>query len=267
MRNKKLFLFDEMKEAKHLYTKGFPDGNINYSEMYLVAKFIRDEFSYGEIRLEKAIINFCQTYNKNFNPVTEAYHVKKWVKSAMNYGLRKIDSVPISINEIKILREISNSKHRKLLFVTLIFSKALKKGNTRRGKEKRKRSNKYYIHYNNFSDIIRLAGINNMNDVALADIFHDYSQYFTFYNPERELLRLEYVDKFPDEDSTLVATDRIEDYYNIIFEKYFPVSHCAICGKEIIKNSNIQKYCKECAKIRSKEQHRELMRKRRAQDE
>lgn len=39
---------------------------------------------------------------------------------------------------------------------------------------------------------------------------------------------------------------------------------CSICGKEIIKNSNIQKYCKECAKIKDRKQHKEMMQKRRA---
>jgi len=42
------------------------------------------------------------------------------------------------------------------------------------------------------------------------------------------------------------------------------MSNCINCGKEIRKNSNIQKYCKECAKIIKSKQQKALMKKIRA---
>ena len=41
------------------------------------------------------------------------------------------------------------------------------------------------------------------------------------------------------------------------------ISYCIKCRKKIEKKSNIQKYCKECAKIVSREKHRKIMREKR----
>lgn len=42
------------------------------------------------------------------------------------------------------------------------------------------------------------------------------------------------------------------------------IEYCFNCGEKIKKGSNKQKYCKKCAEIISREQHKLLMRKRRA---
>lgn len=263
MRNKKSFSFDEEKDAEKIYNNGFVDGNIDYSKMYLVAKYIRQTFDYGEIRLEKALINFCKTQDKNFNPITEAKYIKKWVRSALNYDLRKIESVSISSKEIETLKKISSNKDRKLIFTILVFSKGLKKGSVKRDKSKLKTSDNYYIHYNNFADIIRLSRLNNVTETELADILHEYKHYFTFYNAERELIRINFIDK--DYKSEIIVNDlnNLINFYNIIFEAHRPTTFCIKCGNEIKKNSNIQKYCKSCAKIIRKEKQKLLMRKRR----
>jgi len=260
MRTKKHFSFDEEKDAEKLYNNGFPNGNIDYSQMYLVAKYIRQTFGYGEIRLEKAIIAFCKKQNKNFNPITEALSIKKWVKSAMNYDLRKIDSISISQKEIDTLKTIINNKDKRLLFALLVFSKALKKGNVKRDKSNLRTSDNYYIHYNNFLDIIRLSKLTNTSEVDLADILYKYKHLFTFYKPERELIRLEFVDKNPKKENVICELYNLDRYYNMFFEKHRPTSICANCGKEIVKNSNKQKYCKECAVIKRNEQQKNLMR-------
>jgi hypothetical protein len=260
MRTKKHFSFDEEKDAEKIYNNGFPDGTIDYNKMYLVSKYIRQTFGYGEIRLEKAVIAFCKKQNKNFNPITEAESIKKWVKSAINYDLRKIESVSVSQKEIDILKKIKNNKDKKLLFVLLVFSKALKKGSVKRDKSNLKTSDNYYIHYNNFLDIIRLSKFTNTSEIDLADIIYKYKQLFTFYKPERELIRLEFIDKNPKKEIIISDLNNITNFYNILFEKKSPVSTCDRCGIDIIKNNNKQKYCKECATIIRNEKQKELMR-------
>jgi len=253
MRTKKVFLFDEEKPAKKLYENGFENGIIDYGQMYLVAKYIRQTNDYGEIRLERALIDFCKAQDENFNPIKEAEIIKKWLRSAMNYDLRKIESVTVSENEIETLKTIINDRDRKILFVILVLARALKKGNTKRDKKEFRTSEHYYIHYNNFSDIIRLARLNNISEVDLARILHNYSQWFIFYNPERELLRLNYTDE---DKKTIIINDltNMIDYYNILFEKNIPIVQCINCGTKIKKNSNRQKYCKDCAKDKEKKQ-------------
>jgi len=262
MRTKKTFLFNEEKPAKRLYENGFENGIIDYGQMYLVAKYIRQTNNFGEIRLEKALIDFCKEQDENFNPIKEAEIIKKWLRSAMNYDLRKIESVTVSENEIETLKTITNDRDRKILFVILVLARALKRGNTKRDKKEFRTSEHYYIHYNNFSDIIRLARLNNISEVDLAKILHNYSQWFIFYNPERELLRLNYTDE---DRKTIIINDlaNMIDYYNILFEKNIYMTRCEKCGIEIKKNSNKQKYCKPCAKEIRRERQKFLMRNRR----
>ena len=124
MRSKKVFSFDEEKDAEEVIKNGFPNGTIDYNKMYLVAKYFRKSFKYGAIRLERELIKFCKDQDRNFNPVIDADSVKKWVKSAMNYELRKIDSITISQKEIDALKNIDQPHERKLLFITFVLSKA-----------------------------------------------------------------------------------------------------------------------------------------------
>jgi len=250
MRTKKYFSFDEEKDAEKLYNNGFPNGAIDYSQMYLVAKYIRQTFNYGEIRLEKAVIKFCKEQDKNFNPITEAEAIRKWVRSAINYDLRKIDSITVSQKEINILKQIENNKDKKLLFVLLVFSKALKKGSVKRDKSNLKTSDNYYIHYNNFLDIIRLSRLTNTSEIDLADILYKYKYLFTLYKPERELIRLEFIDKNPKKETIIYDLNNISNYYNILFEKQKieykeTLGKCSVCGKEFIKKSNRQRSCPE----------------------
>lgn len=264
MRNKKSFSFDEEKDAEKIYNEGFPNGSIDYSKMYLVSKYIRQTFDYGEIRLEREIIKFCKKQNKNFNPILEAGAIKKWVKSAMNYDLRKIENISVSQKEINFLKTITNNKHKKLLFVILVFSKALKNSSVRRKKTNLRISDNYYIHYNNFLDIIRLSKLNNISETDLADILNEYKEHFTFYNAERELIRVNFVDISPKKEIIIDNLNDMMNYFNILFEEHKPDNFCKRCGKPIKKNSNIQKYCKDCAKIVRREKQKLLMRKRRA---
>lgn len=256
MRNKKIFSFDEIKDAEDVILNGFPNGVIDYSKMYLVAKYFRDNFKYGAIRLERELIRFCKSQSKNFNPVVESESIKKWIKSAMMYELRKIDSVTISQKEIDFLKGVEIPKDRKLLFMTLIMAKALKKRSTKRKKSDLKVSDNYYIHYSNFLDIIRLSKLRNVTEVELANIFYKYKDFLTLYNAERELIRVDFVDKDSDNGITIDDLSKTSEYYEVFFGNNKAKSYCANCGKEIVKNSNKQKYCKECSQKLRKEQKR-----------
>lgn len=262
MRNKRIFLFNEEKEAAYIYNNGFSGSALDYTKMYLIAKYIRKITNYGEIRLEKELIRFSKQHDKNFNPILEAKNIKKWVKSALEYNLRDIPHVSISKKEISKLNAIKNNRDRKILFSILIFAKALKKGNVKKKKRDTKPSPFYYIHYNNFPDIIRISKLNNISEIDLADILHNYKHMFTFYNPDRELIRLEYGEK----EGNIIIGDlnNIMKYYDILFEEHKIIGYCERCNKEITKNNNKQKYCKDCARIISNEKHKNIMRKKRS---
>lgn len=264
MRNKKIFIFNEEKEAEKIFKNGFSGSSIDYTKMYMVAKYIRKIYGYGEIRLEKELIRFSKQNDPNFNPILEARSIRKWIKSAMEYDLRNIEGVYISKKEISKLNSIKNNRDKKILFSILIFSKALKKGNVRKKKKDIKESPYYYIHYNNFQDIIRISKLNNVSETDLADILHNYRNMFTFYNPSRELIRVEYAEKEKETDIHIGDMENTIDYYDILFKEHKIVGKCERCGDEIVKNNNKQKYCKDCAKAVSNEKHKEIMREKRS---
>ena len=267
MRNKKTFSFDEEKDAEEIIANGFKSNTVDYSKMYIIAKYFRDKFGYGEIRLERELIKFCKTNDKNFNPIVESESVKRWVRSAMTYSLRKIESVKISEKEIDFLKRVDNTKDRKLLFMTLILSKALKFRNTRRDKKETTPSKNYYIHYTNLLDIVRLSGLKNITEKNITSVLHKYKEHLTLYNPERELIKINFVDADMTDGIDIDNMDDLLGYYDKFFVEKEEISdepfRCQRCEKETSKIKNNQKYCPDCAVEVIKESKRELMRKRR----
>lgn len=264
MRNKKRFVFDEEAEAESILLNGFPDGKIDYSQMYTVAKYFRQTFRYGELRLERALIKFCKEQDANFNPVIEAESIKKWIKTAMCYGLRKIGTISLSKKEIEFLKEIPIIKERKVLFVTLVFAKALKESSTRLKRkpsltQKNLANEFYYIHYSNLLDIIHLSGIKSLTETRLAYIFNKHKSSFTFYNPEKELIRVDYAS--PESETVFVIEnpDKVMEEYEIVFGGK---NNCAKCGEPFERKSNRQKYCPLCQIEINREQSKTRMKKR-----
>jgi len=264
MRNKKTFSFDEEKDAENIIAHGFKTNGIDYSKMYVIAKYFKDKFGYGEIRLERELIKFCKSHDKNFNPVVESESLKRWVRSAMTYSLRKIECVQVSKKEIEFLKKIDSTKDRKLLFMMLILAKALKFRNTRRDKKETLPSKNYYVHYNNLLDIIRLSGLKNITEANFASILHKYKDHLNFYNPERELIKINFVDADMKNSIEIKDMDDLLSYYDKFFGE--DINKCEKCGKEIVKTSNRQIYCKTCSKETWNKQKRELMRERRSRE-
>lgn len=265
MRVKREFSFDEVRDAEEIIKNGFPNGIINYGKMNLVGKYFRDNFGYGAIRLERELISFCKSQDINFNPITNADMIRRWVKSAMEYELRKIDSVMITMSEIKFFESLSNERDRKILFMTLVFAKALKMRSTRRKKVVLKTSDNYYINFDNFIDVIRLTKISRLNEATLADTFFNYKNIITVYYPQKKLIRLDYADKQQMEGIVINLNNPL-DQYEAIFQKrkeVVLVNYCRNCGKAFEKTGSRQLYCPDCSKKRIKDKQKVRMKLRR----
>lgn len=263
MRNKKAFSFDEEKDAwKDIETK-FYGGSIDYGKMYSIAKYFRKNFGYGEVRLEKKLIEFCKECDKNFNPIVESEYIKKWIKIALEYNLRKVSPISLTQKEIDFLKSIENQRDRKILFSTLILSKAIKQNGTKKKTGKQDNPN-FYIHYSNIADIYRLMSIKNITEADVCDILHKYKNNFIFYSPNKELIRVEFIDASGDSKFLIEDFDDIPNIYNTLFGK--PKSVCENCGKEFEKRANNQILCPECSKVRLREKKKIFMRKKRANE-
>lgn len=250
MTPKRVFSFDEETEAREVVEKGFPGGNIDYRKMYLVAKYMRFSMGYGEIRLERELISFCKNQNPLFNPVKEANSIQDWIKIAMKYSLRKVPLVYVTSQEISTLRRAESHKERKILFATLVFAKALKSNVLSDGES----SDKYYVKYDNFLDISRMAGIKDIHEKEIAAIFHKYRELFLFYDATKELIRLEYVDtQKSGDDYEIRDFKNLKPYYDELFipkkEEHKRTKTCPRCGGEFEPKSSSHTYCQTCAKF------------------
>lgn len=263
MKYKKEYSFDEKKDAEEIIENGFKDGKINYIEMQKVAKYFRNISGFGEVKLEKEIIKFCQEQDPAFNPILENETIKKWIKAAMTNRLRKIDEIVITHYEMNKIKTIKNLKYRKILFATLVLAKAIKYGKTSTKKkysENSSPSNKYYIQYDKLLDIIRLAKI-NMTEMQLCDIFYEFGKegLMTFYNPEKELILLNFTNDDSPKAMTINHPNQFLEYYKIYFGG--EVIYCVDCGKEVIKKTNNHVRCEECSKEIRKKKESERIRK------
>lgn len=261
MGTRKMFSFDEEKDAEEIIKNGFGTSFIDYNKMYIVAKYFRDKFGYGAIRLERELIKFCKDHDKNFNPVTEAAFIKKWVNSAMNYEMRKVDEIFVSKKEIDILSEIENDKERRLLFSTLVFSKAIKGSSTRRKNKTKSKSGNHYIRYNNLLDIIRISQVKGVSETKLCYIFNKHKEILgTKYTPEKEIIRLDFVSE---EDIEIIIEDvsDVMQYYDKLFGE--TMEKCADCGKMFEKTTGNKVRCDLCSQKRRREKQKDLMRKKR----
>jgi len=223
MRFKKEYSFDERKDAELIIENGFSDGKINYVEMQKVAKYFRNVSGFGAVKLEREIISFCQKQDPDFNPVVERNSIKSWVKAAMTNTLRKIDEIPVTEYEVKITSE------------------------------------KHYIQYNKFGDVIRLSKI-RMSEIQLCDIYYEFGQMglITPYNPEKEIISINFVDKLSPVVFTFADQERFLEYFNQYFNGR--IINCIVCGKEILQKAGNHERCKECSSEVRKQQKAEWKR-------
>jgi len=245
---KKSFSFDEQKEAEEIFRNGFPDKKLDYQKMYTIAKYFRETFGYGEIRLERELLRFCKEQDKNFNPITEQDTINKWIRAAMRYKLRKVTEIIITLSEVNLLKTIENKKERKILFTTLVLAKALKQ-------KSKKNTDNFYIWYSDLLDIVHLSKISGLKETDVAKVFNTHKNLFTFYSAEKEGIRVNYADPGKDGEPVYSLND-IPLSYEMIFGTF-----CEKCKKPFLKNGNKQKYCKECAKeiIKEKDRNRKRL--------
>ena len=264
MRFKKEYSFDEKKDAEYIIEHGFSEGKINYGDVQKVAKYFRNVSGFGAVRLEREIIKFCKEQDSDFNPIIERESIKKWVKSAMTNTLRKIDEIVITHYEMDKIKTVTNLKHRKLLFATLVLAKAIKKGKTGINK-KETVSDKYYIQYDKLLDIIRLSKV-QMTEIQLCDIFYEFGQQglLTFYNPEKELILLNFTNDDDKKAITITDPNQFLEYYKVYFGG--DMINCSVCGKEIVKNSNSRTMCEDCAKEKTKQRKAQWIKNKRNVD-
>ena len=263
MKVKKYFYFNEVKVAEDVIRNGFGGKGIDYGKMYIMAKYFKEVLGYNGDDLERELVLFCQKHDPSFNPVISASEVKRWLLAAEKYNLRRVDHVTITEKELGILSNIKKPRERKILFIALVLAKARKKGNTRIGKTEFRESDNYYIKYDNFADIIRLANFPSLTEHGVKKALYNNKHLITQYYPEKELIKLEYADS-AETGFAIYDLENISDSYEVFFGQ--KLNRCERCGKVYSKMSNRQKYCVNCRAEEKRRTTREAMRKKREEN-
>ena len=245
--HKKYYAFHEKEDGERIIKEGFTKGIANAKEALVVAKYYREKYGYGEVRLERAIISFCKEHDKNFNEIINQNSIGVWVKNAMRYQLHDSRNIKIYHSEMIEIKKIKNLRNRKLLFASLVLSKSVKTNNT---------SDKYYLHHTHFPQVIHMTKL-KITEVQFADILSDFiaEELLYPYAPERESVLIKFAVSKGSVAMNIPDPDLAMESYRAFFGG--DIVYCANqCGKEIIKTTS-KKYCGDCAK----EKHKEAKRK------
>jgi hypothetical protein len=106
--------------------------------------------------------------------------------------------------------------------------------------------------------------LKNISEIDLADVFGKYTKYMTVYHAEKELIRLDFIDKNPINTTSVILKNGLLDYYDLFFGKSQRKSVCSKCGDFILKTNNSQKYCANCAREIKNEKDKARMKLKRA---
>jgi hypothetical protein len=250
MANKYIYSFHEERDALDVITNGFSDGFATGREGSLVAKYYKKEFGYGEVRLERAVIDFCKKHDPSFNAIVQADSIEKWVRDAMNFDFRKVTNVRITHAEMREIKKIKDLRSRKILFMILVLSKSTP--------EERE---KYYFR-DEFLPLLRDALDFKSTELTLAGEFKPFidAGLIVRYSPESKSCFI----KFASNDGSVAM--RIPDPSQALerYRSFFggDIFYCANgCGTEIVKTGNKTKYCPECAKTKEKIRKAEFKRR------
>ena len=132
-------------------------------------------------------------------------------------NLRKISEIIVTKNEINTIKTVKNLKNRKILFATLVLSKAIKQGKTGRNISE-KNTDKFFINYSNLLDVIKLSGMKS-TEIELANLFHDFGEedLMSFYSPERESILIKFAEQDGESEIVITEPEKFMDYYKQYF--------------------------------------------------
>jgi DNA-directed RNA polymerase subunit RPC12/RpoP len=265
----KIFV-DEIAMAKRILENGFINGNggRNYWDLLCLGKYYKS-LGMGEIRIKKALGDFCKSQIINSDEV-DAFYDARYIKTVMPKIMStdewKPIPVQITLSELDAIRSIKNFRWQKVLFVMLVFAKELKyRAMSGMDEDVKRRFARfgYYVADRYMGEIKEIAKV-KMSNKHIMDV--------VIFN----LIKLGLTGGAEDNESHItplyfvndhdVPTLVIDDFEHIL-EYYVDwiggteIFHCADCGQECEKTGNKTQRCPSCAKKRKNEQNKLIMKK------
>jgi hypothetical protein len=223
-------IFDELKEAEWLIKNGFRKG-FNTFEIGLVAKYYR-YINLKEKEVKENTFEFCKKYYPVYNEILDYPIIERQIRKSKKYKLRIPVDVPITENELNIIKSLHNYRHEKILFTMLFLAKYEKLTNISNKTE----VNKNYYSNQKLSTIYKLSHTSKKKNENIRNILYKKE---LIIDVDVNIFLLKFVD-YQDTSEIKIVINNVDD----IISFYPP--YCEICGKILEKKSNSHKLCNNC---------------------
>jgi hypothetical protein len=240
-------IFNEYQYAKDVLEKGLIS-NKQGLELFILAKYYRFECGKNKNECKNALTDFCNKYIDNYE--NGDFYIK--VNSALNQAykknakLLKIKDIEFSDIELTYIKNLEISPTaQKLLFCLWCCNKL----NIKAGQ-----SDKWIATTPN--DLKKFSGLKSKAQI-LNIINELYNKDLVFVS-DKWAIGLMFLDDvvIDSDDNKFQVTDFTT--CGLWWEDYIgnkKVTQCKCCSKLFVKNSNRQRYCKDCAKEKELEKY------------
>jgi hypothetical protein len=244
-------ILNELAYAEKLLEQGF-SRYMYGGDLYILAKYYR-YLGVDEKQIERNLISFCEKFEKSFD-VNANYKNIEWnLKKSRKSKLRIPVDVPITINELNIIKNLNNYRYEKILFTLLVLAKYFRITNTSvKVNKKITEENDAYIIYNKFNFILKHSHTCKRKDENIKHYFVE-NNYIKYSQDGKGIIIL--FAKPRDGSDVVLTVTKIE---NII--DFYPV-FCEYCGEIIENKSKMHSMHDECYKFHRNEKDKEKKRK------
>jgi hypothetical protein len=249
-------ILDELAHVEKLIKSKSFGKYLKLKDLILLAKYFV-YLGYDARTIKTELIKICKYVDKNWNETLQGWKVDVSIREAGKRKIRTAIPIPITYDELLMIKQINNYALERVLFIFLAYSKILKYNNTLIKPRKRPRLLGLFYANEAPSVIFSLAKVNvrkSQREKMLHELFqHGYLD-ATRYGG--------YLIKYVYENSQTAFW--IEDYENIVLyyqrEKGEIVVGCQ-CGRLFLKRGSRSGLCPVCLRERRLEQARNQSKK------
>lgn len=235
--------------AKKIYDNGL--AKIIYRDVLYLAAYLRKELKFGDVRVEKKIIEYCEAADEDFSAVNGSGFIHSVVRNSKNMNLRDIEFVEIYKHELDKIQEIKDFSVQVFVFSALVYNKIFYP-----------MSKKYYIDIHTIKDILDMTGLKISRDRFIKDYyFMIKAANLSYHRAGRNYIKLN-IERFVGELVGKITVFRnLKDIYKDMVGGEF--YYCKRCGDriEFEKGKKRREYCSFCKRDSLLEKKRNWKRK------
>lgn len=216
-------------------------GNKPSATLNLLARYYRDIGKTND-EIKQLLDKFlCDCLKNNYEPSKWVSTIDYQVLKSKKYGLKKVDKVEITANEMNVVNQLKNKSHRKILFTMLVISKFY-------NEVSENNNNWVNLEYKQIFGLANVA-MTIKNQALLVNELYKQNLISISRKVGKPNIQVNFVESKSDSTKIVLTINRLwnlgKEYLLYCGENYI---RCEKCG-DIIKNyRNNNKYCRKCAK-------------------